>query len=243
MWDFDGDEVAFILIAGFVSLIFAAKYLRIISTTSQLVCPSQKRLPLLILPVACLAIILTVLWNWSDSQVRGHLDYMTLFMVGGAMWVFGAGLFSWIVGIDLRSDAIERKNSAAAIVVGSAMLGHTFCYSGSNIGSGPTIWTTILPAIVASATLMIFWFVIELATRVSDTITIDRHVPSALVLGGFLIIAGLDLGWAMSGDWRDWQSTMDDFAVRGLPAAVLAVVAIFAIRFGKPQCTLPQAQS
>ncbi len=238
MWDFDGDEWAFFVLAGIVAVILAGRYFRDLSAVSQLVCPVAKRLPLLILPIACLLVIFLVLSNWSDPQtVRGHSDYITLFMVGGAPWVFGSSVLTRIMGISLRDDAIERQNTAAAVVACGAMLGQTFCYAGSNIGSGPTIWTTIFPAIIASGTMMVLWTAIELTTHVSEIVTIDRHLLSALALGGFLALAGVDLGWAMSGDWLSWQSTMIDFACRGWPAILFAIAAVPAIQIGKPRCT------
>ncbi|MGD0769173.1 MAG: hypothetical protein ABSB42_13390 [Tepidisphaeraceae bacterium] len=170
--------------------------------------------------------------------MRGHADYMTLFMAGGAAWVFGSVVLMRLMGIGMRDDAIERRNAAAAVVAVGAMVGQTCCYAGSNIGSGPTIWTTILPAVIASGTLMVLWTGIEITTRVSEVVTIDRHLPSALALGAFLVAAGINLGWAMSGDWDSWQTTMIDFARRGWPAVLLAVAAALAIQIGKPRCRL-----
>jgi hypothetical protein len=143
-----------------------------------------------------------------------------------------------LMGIGMRDDAIERRNAAAAVVAVGAMVGQTCCYAGSNIGIGPTIWTTILPAVIASGTLMVLWTGIEITTRVSEVVTIDRHLPSALALGAFLVAAGINLGWAMSGDWDSWQTTMIDFARRGWPAVLLAVAAALAIQIGKPRCRL-----
>jgi uncharacterized membrane protein YjfL (UPF0719 family) len=238
MWDFDGDELAFFVLAGFAAFILVLRYFRDIRTISRLVCPLYKRLPLIFLPIVCLSVIFFVLWKWSDPQtVRGHADYMTLFMAGGALWVFGSLILMRLMGISLRDDAIERQNAAAAVVTAGAIVGHTCCYAGSNVGSGPTIWTTILPAAVASGTLMVLWVAIEITTRVSEVVTIDRHLPSGLVLGGFLIASGADLGWAMSGDWQSWQETMVDFAHRAWPAVFFAVAAIIAIQIWKPKCT------
>ena len=239
MWDFAGDEIAFFSIAGAAALILAWWYLWQIGSVARMLCPESKRRLLLLLPLACLAIVLVVLWNWSDPQtVRGHADYMTLFMVGGAFWVFASPGLMQLMGISMRDDAIERQNSAAGIVVAGAMVGQTCCYAGSNIGSGPTIWTTILPAIIASVTLMILWTGLERATRASEVVTIDRHIPSALVLGGFLVVCGLDLGWAMSGDWVNWLAAMLDFARRGWPSILIAIAAGLAIQYWKPRCTL-----
>jgi hypothetical protein len=238
MWDFDGDEIAFFVFAGIVAFILAVKFLREIVTVSTLICPSHRRFPLVISPIICLTIIYFVLQNWSDPQtVRGHADYVSLFMAGGALWVLGSLVLARMMGISARDDAIERRNPAATAVIVGAMLGHTLCYAGSNIGSGSTIWTTLLPAIVASGTLMVLWMLIELVTRVSEAITIDRDISCAFALAGFLVFSGLDLGWAMSGDWHDWQSTLVDFARRGWPAAAFAFAAIFAIQIWKPRCT------
>jgi hypothetical protein len=146
------------------------------------------------------------------------------------------------MGISARDDAVERQNAAAAAVAVGATVGNTCCYAGSNIGSGPTIWTTILPAIIASAALMVLWVGVELITHVSEVVTIDRHLPSGLALCGFLIASGADLGWAMSGDWLSWDATMVDFVRRGWPAVFFAVAAIFVIQIWKPRCMIQPTQ-
>jgi hypothetical protein len=239
MWDFDGDEVAFLVFAGIVTLIFGVKYFLELLKVSELVCPFGKRVPLLMLPFFCLLMVLIVLWSWSDVQnVRGHPDYETLFAVGGTAWIFGTAFKLRFFGFTIRDDAVERKNTAVTIVASGAILGHTLCYAGANIGGGPTIWTTIVPAIVASGILAILWMAIEVVTRVSETIAIDRDIPTALVLASFLLLAGLNLGWAASGDFQDWNSTMNDFPRRGWPAVLLAIFCGICIQIWKPRCNL-----
>jgi hypothetical protein len=237
MWDFDGDELVFFVVAGIITVLFGGKYFFELLKVSPLVSPLRNRGALLLLPFVCLLVILVVLWSWSDAQtVRGHADYMTMFMAGGGAWVFGSVFKVRLFGISVRDDAVERRNGAAAIVAGGAMVGNTLCYAGSNIGSGPTIWTTIVPAIVASGILSVLWMLIELSTRVSETITIERDVREAWLLAGFLVLAGLNLGWAGAGDFRDWASTMQDFLQRGWPTVPLAFGCALGVRTWKPQC-------
>jgi hypothetical protein len=236
MWDFDPDEGFFLFCSAAAAVVMAARYYSAILRISDLIGRNAIRWLLGIWPVGCLCIVYIVLARWSDpATVRGHADYMTLFMSGGALWIFGTPL----PGISVRDDALERRNVSAAVVAVAAMLGQTFCYAGSNIGSGPTIWTTLVPAFIASGMLVILWLVVEAATAIAETITIERHLASALIFAAFLVLAGVDLGWAMAGDFHDWPSTLRDFALRGWPSAVLAILTIFALRARRPHCSLP----
>jgi hypothetical protein len=235
MWDFDADEGVVLIFSAVAAVALAARYYWGIFRVSELLGGLGTRWLLAVWPMGCLSVVYFVLAHWSDADtVRGHADYMTLFMAAGALWIFGMPS----PGISVRDDALERNNVSAAVVVVAAMLGQTFCYAGSNIGAGPTIWTTLVPALIASGALLSLWLIVEAATRVSDTITIERHLPSAYTLAAFLVLAGADLGWAMAGDFNSWQETLKDFALRGWPSVILAILAIIVLRGLRPRCVL-----
>jgi hypothetical protein len=236
-WDFGGDEVVFMLGSGACAAVLAVRYYKDLLTVSEMLCDARGRFWLALSPVVCLFIVFVVLGNWSDPQtVRGHADYEILFMIGGAFWIEIAAVTLPILGISIRDDVLERNNRAALIVALGAMLGHTLCYAGANIGAGPTIWTTIVPAIMASGALLVGWLVIELATGVSRTITIDRHVPSGIALAAFAVLAGIDLGWAAAGDWQSWEGTVRDFSIRAWVVVPMILGVVVVLLIIKPRC-------
>jgi hypothetical protein len=240
VWDFDGDEFVFFAFAGIAAFILATRFFRQIGGVSNLICPAPMQFSLAAVPILCFLIVFITLQNWSDPQtVRGHPDYVSLFMAGGALWIFGSPALARFMGIGLRDDVIERHNPAAALVIAATMIAYTLCYAGSNIGSGPTIWTTIVPAVVAGGALMEIWLLVELTTHVSEAVTIDRDLRCAALLAGLFIVCGIDLGWAMAGDWNSWGGTFSDFAHRAWPTALFALAAIVAIQIWKPRCMPP----
>jgi hypothetical protein len=235
MWDFDGDEGFFFAVSTIASIVLAIRYYMAILNISSFLAQNSIRFLLGVWPLGCLWIVYFVLAHWSDpTTVRGHPDYMSLFMAGGALWIFATTL----PGISMRDDVLERRNSSAAIVYLAAMLAQTLCYAGSNIGSGPTIWTTIIPAIIASGTLIGLWLVIETTAHISDVIAIERHRPSACVAAAFLVLVGVDLGWAMAGDFVGWLDTFGQFAFRAWPSVLLASLTIVTLRLVRPRCAL-----
>ena len=243
MWDFDDDEVFFMVVAGIFSLITVLRFYTPLSIIPGMVSRRTPRLLLGILPTICGLLILLVLMNWSDPQtVRGHIDYMTLFMLGSIPFILFPTLYAPLLGFTVRDDIVERNNSAAAIALAGMIIGNALCYAGSNIGSGPTIWTTIVPALLAVGTLFFSLLIITWTSGSAETIAIERHVPTGLTLAGYSILSGGILAWAASGDWQSWPQTMSDFAFRGWPILILAVGAAMAIRAQKPRCILASAQ-
>jgi hypothetical protein len=238
MWDFDDDEWIFLAVAFAAVIFLGARYFKHLLLVSPMVSPRSTRSMLLITPPICVAFTYCILANWSDPQtVRGHADYMTLFMVGAALWVFASPSFL-VLGVHLRDDAVERKNIAAGIVLSAAMIANTLCCAGSNIGSGPTIWTTLGPAAVATGTLLALWAFIRIFSGVVEVIAIERNVPSACVVATALLAIGANLGWAMSGDWQDWNSTLKDFGNRAWPSLIISFAAILILRIIRPKTFL-----
>jgi uncharacterized membrane protein YjfL (UPF0719 family) len=173
-------------------------------------------------PVVSLVLLMLVLQSLADPvYVVGHFDYTVLFLVGGAFWLFTASSAFALMGISTMDDAMRRRNPAAAIAVAGGVVGVTLAYAGSNIGNGPTIWTTLVPAFVATSALLALWLILELIGGSSEAITIDRDVASGIRLAAFLCCAGAILGRAMAGDWSDWDSTFREFVKLSWPALVL----------------------
>jgi uncharacterized membrane protein YjfL (UPF0719 family) len=199
MFDFSGDEWFFFLAAAVVSLVGIFRKLAPITSASFRGTKSPAAL-LLASPILGLIVTYAVLQTWSDTDVRGHLDYILLFIVGAAAWMITSLSMMAFLGFSARDDVAERGNLAAAVAIGGAVLAVGFIYAFSNVGSGPTIWTTIAPAFVASLALGAVCLVIELVGRtVADNITIDRDVASGFRLAGALVGSALILGRAAGG--------------------------------------------
>jgi uncharacterized membrane protein YjfL (UPF0719 family) len=116
---------------------------------------------------------------------------------------------------------MRGHNPSAAIAVAGGMVGVMSAYAGSNVGNGPTIWTTLIPALVATGVLLALWLTVELAGGAFEAITLDRDVAAGIRLAAFLVSAGAILGRAMAGDWSNWRSTFTEFAALAWPAALL----------------------
>jgi hypothetical protein len=240
-WDFDPDEAFFLIIGGIFALIGTIIwYLRLARVTSIGESGVQRKIVALA-PPAALAGLAFVLMTWADPKyVVGHFDYQLLFTAGG---LAGLWIVSWItgkLGVDVRDDALERRNVAAAVAVGGALLGAMTIYAACNVGAGPTIWTTIFPAVVATGVWVVLWLIVEIVSRPAEAITIERDLASALRHAAFLIGAGLILGRGMAGDWTSWEGTFGEFRKLAWPAGFVAVVAIVLNLAFRPTPTRPK---
>lgn len=240
-FDFDGDEWLFFLAAAASVVGLIVTYYLPLLSISFLNRSGLQSLALACLPLVALVPTFVVLQRWADPQVVGHLDYTILFMLGGGMWIFVASRFLEVLGISIRDDAIERDNPAALVAVWGILSAVGVVYALSNIGTGATIWTTLLTGFVATVALLLMPFLIELTGgAVADAITIDRDVASGLRLGGALLGCSVILGHAAAGNWTSWNHTWSDLARRGWPAVVIAVGAGALQRMLGPTAHRPQ---
>ena len=89
------------------------------------------------------------------------------------------------IGISPRGDAIERGNGSAILVIFGTMLGLILAYAGGNIGWGPTIWTTLVPAGLAAAIVFLLDALLLMVGRSVDVVTIDRDPATGLRIAAF----------------------------------------------------------
>jgi uncharacterized membrane protein YjfL (UPF0719 family) len=235
------DEVFFMVVAGIIA------FIGVILWYSRLMRASvfKRRPPFLTLlfvtPGICFAILYFILITWADpGEVVPDWRYILLFLLGGGMWltIFNAAMP--LLGPSVKLDVQMQHNPAASLVAAGGMLGVMLAYAFSNIGDGPTIWTTLIPAFLATLTLMLLWFMLETISRVADAVTIDRDVASGLRLGAFLIATGLILGRAMAGDFVSYAGTVEDFVKQGWPAVLLCVLAAVMQRMFQPSPRMPK---
>ncbi len=164
-----------------------------------------------VLPVFCMAFIVVVLRTRSSPDVRSNAEWIIWYTIGGAIWL-RLGLFVLsLLGVAARDDVLERQNPAAAWVVYGAMIGTTFCYAGSNIGSGPGAEVVLFCAALSATFLFGFWFVLERVFRLADRVTIERDESTGIRVGGWMVSLGLIFGGAVAGDWVSVESTIRDF--------------------------------
>ncbi len=175
-----------------------------------------------------------VLLKWSSHDVRDNPIYIFFYLV---MWVGWTGLWNKILpyfGLICRDDVLERDNTAAGLAVAGGLLGVTGIFAGGNIGDGPGWWVVVFCAGLATATLLLLWFVENLITGIQDIITIDRDAAAGWRTAGFFIAAGLILGRAVAGDWHSADQTTSDFAAHGWPVLVFWGFALLFDFAGRP---------
>jgi uncharacterized membrane protein YjfL (UPF0719 family) len=226
-WDFDGDEFIFFIAAAILGLYGLYQWYGPLISATRLGRRGAARTLLGLTPPVAMVGLMVVLLHWSDPKyVVGHFDYQQLFAAGGLAWLTLALLAGSVLGVDVRDDAIDRDNPAAAVAGSGAAIGAMAIYAASNMGAGPTIWTTIWPAILATAAAFVLWFVIDLLTRIGDQIAVERDLAAGLRHAGWAIASGLVLGRAVAGDWLAWDSTYTDMLRLGWPVLVLAAAIV-----------------
>lgn len=164
-----------------------------------------------VLPFFCLVFIVIVLLTQSSPDVRSHAEWIAGYTIGGAVWLQLGLLLLSLLGVAARDDVFERQNSAAAWVVYGVMIGTTFCYAGSNIGSGPGPEAVLFCAVLSTTFLFAFWFVLEHAFQLADRITIERDESVGIRVGSWIASLGLIFGGAVAGNWVSVEGTMRDF--------------------------------
>jgi hypothetical protein len=241
MFDFDPDEWLFFGLALVVAAAGSWDYWSPILRASRLGTRGLNRLLMAAWPVCGLILAYVVIETLSDTRVRGHFDYLLLFMVGGVAWLGPADLALSILGVSSRDDAIERDNIAAVAVAGGWLIGTAIVYACSNIGGGPTIWTTLVPAAAATVAYSAACVLIELVGGATiDDITIDRDLASGLRLAGALFSAAWILGRAAGGQWSSWEQTWIDLIRFSWPVWPLAVIAGLVHRRLRPTPSRPR---
>jgi len=183
-----------------------------------------QRLSLIFTPIACLMLVRAALVNWAAREVREGPEYQLLFVLGAGAWLVICCRAMLLLGISIREDVLQRRNSAALIAALGAMIGVTLSYAGANIGEGATIWTTFFPAVIGTVLLFGCWMLMELIGHASPAILLDRDVASGLRTAGALIAIGLVLGRAAAGNWISVDATLDGFVRLGWPALALAII-------------------
>ena len=201
--------------------------------------PAEGRVVIRTLPIVCLALLWLVLRTLASHDVREDWRYLLLYTLLGLAWLGVVMRFSAFAGVSVRDDVLERRNSAAAIAIGGAMIGITLAFAGGNIGDGPGWWVVFFAAALSTGALFLAWLLLDAFTGVSDGVTIDRDRATAFRLAGFLVAEGMVFGRAAAGDWVSAAATVRDFVVIGSPGLALLLIGIVIERSTRPTVDRP----
>jgi hypothetical protein len=222
----DADEGLTLFVSVIISIVFIVRWYGSLLTVTALPGGRAVRVLVAVLPIGCLAGLQFFLVNYAAHEVREDAQYDVLFLAGGGAWIALSTESAKLAGLSARDDVIEARNPAALVALCGWWIGMMICYSAANIGEGPTIWTTFIPAGAASAAMLMMWLVLAAFTGLSEAIAVDRDVASGVRLAGFFVGSGVILGSAVAGDWESWEGTWHDFLVQCWPVGVLLAAAL-----------------
>jgi hypothetical protein len=228
------DEVLAMAVSLGLALLFVLLWYLPLARVNRLNASPRWRAALALCPPGCLALLVPVLRSLAAIEVRADGRYVLLFLIMGGAWLLLGWLACALLGVSVRGDAIENANPAAVSHACGALAGAVICFAWANVGEGPTIWTTVGPALLATLALFATALAVELATRPSEAIAIDRDLASGLRQAALLAAAATVLGRAVAGNWESAQGTLRDLVDLGWPALALAAAAIAMNRILRP---------
>ena len=234
------DEALVALFAFIIAVVTMGQWYLPLLRVKRLVCPMSLRVPLLITPLACIAGLIVVVRNFADPQVTGAIVYQALFVFAGVAWFAVPEIILPLLGISLCEDAVGRRNPAAVIALCGALLATTAVFAASNIGTGPTIDTTLGPAALGTAMLVAAWFIHRLLSPAWEDVAVGRDVAAALRLSAMFLSTALILAPAVAGDWVSTDTTVHDCLRRIAPLLTIVFAAAVVDRFRSPTAQHPR---
>lgn len=195
---------------------------------------------LLLAPPLALACLWGVLVTSAAVEVRTDVRYQVLFVVMGAVWVFHLPRSLVFIGVSYRDDALERRNTSAAIAIAGTIAGLAIVFAGSNMGEGPSIWNTVATALASTAALAAIVFGFGFGTSLGDSIAVERDTPTGVRFAGLVAGCGILLARASAGDWVSTAAMLNDLVAFGLPAGALSLTAMVIERALRPRESCPR---
>jgi hypothetical protein len=178
------------------------------------------------------AITFAVLRTMASHDVVNDKRYLTMYTLMAAAWIPICA--QWMVlGIGFRDDVLERRNSAASIVLAGAILSAAFGFAAANIGDGPSWMVVAFCTVLANGLTALIWHLSNFCAPIAERITVDRDIATGVRAAAFLMGLGTVSGRAVAGNWVSVESTLADFGQRSL--AVLPLLLPFVIFERKAQ--------
>ncbi len=216
----------FFLLFAIVDLAFALHFYRHLIGRSEMGSGPFARWVVGMTPVGCFAMLLAVLRNWADPEVRADSVLQTEFVIAWGCAVLWAHLVGLLLGLDVLDYGVPGRNLAAVWAGVGLTIGVTLAAAGPNVGQGPTEATTLGPMFLAVGGLLAGWAGFTVLTGSVAAVAVERDVPSGVRTAALLVALGLILGRSVAGDWVSVESTLRDYLRQGLaPAATLLGVA------------------
>jgi hypothetical protein len=221
------DDEVFVLVAGMGVVAWRAGvwYVRLGTTPTFAAYPGGWRGWLGVAPIACLIGVFFLLRTAASFDVRESPDYLFLYVLLGAAWIFLVVPLMSAFGISVRDDAVHRRNPAAAILIIGAMAGQAAVYSGGNVGDGPGWWVVVAAVLVAGTAWFALWWVVETICKVAEDVTVGRDVTLAIRMAGYMLALGMICGRGVAGDWVSFAALLTEFS-DAWPALLLTGAAI-----------------
>ena len=190
------------------------------------------------LPLAFLAALYLMLKNFASYDVVDSISYIGFYILLGFAWMYGClTLMTVCFGIIWTDDAIYHKNKAALVVIIGEFFALAAIYAGANIGDGPGWWCVLFAGILGLAAWFILGFIYHLFTGIFERISVERDFGSGLRFCLYLVLSGIILGNACSGDWTSFSKTIEEFEIAWpvLPLTVIMILAERLINLGSKQ--------
>lgn len=223
------DDWPFLLVVGWIGTgLLCETWWRGVISVAPLAASRKIRLSIFLLPVVLILLLALALRKWAATDVKNDLGWLSAYSFSGMGILGGAACLLRLLGFDLRSDVLEKRNLAALWPSASAMTGATFCYIGANVGEGPGPEVVVVCALLALCSFAFLWLLCEITAHFSERITIERDLSSGIRLSALLLSVGLILGAAVAGDWVSTLETVRDFIRYGWPATLVCLAAITA---------------
>jgi uncharacterized membrane protein YjfL (UPF0719 family) len=183
-------------------------------------------------PLGCGLFLLIVLSKLSSGDVRSDSELVGQYCLLGLAWLGLTERVFALLGVSMRDDVIERRNTAASLVIAGELVAVTCCFAGANVGNGPGVEVVLFCAAISTLSLLLLWIMFDRIALVGDTLTIDRDVFAGIRVAGWLVATGIVLGSAIAGDWYSVHRTLIDFGAYAWPAlALTGAAALFEARF------------
>ena len=222
----DFSEVLVFIVSIFVSVMFLSRWVTLIYSNWPPERNQSARKMFASLPLISLVIILVTLLGLASFDVVGDAFWTFFYIVFGYAWIhMGLTAMSAFFDLSWIDDVLNLSNNAATVAIAGGFLGITVIYSGANIGDGPGWWCVLFAGGLGMAAWIVFGFIINLFTKVFETVTVGRDICCGIRTGCYFLASGIILGRASAGDWTSFYMTVIEFLV-GWPILILAALMI-----------------